>query len=319
MKHKLICVGQTSFTGQSPHHLPILDKHFTLENYDAERTYSKSDTFFYREKFEGIERLLDTGCKMIKDELWEQGYQNTSTLDSQQSVACCVGDSQNFIRVPKWFWYEEHQSQREQKPNEIIFKHKESKFLMQIGLSNKRRRRLYEELLQQNLLQDSLYSFLEKGISLEGPIVYNPQHKPINQRAYNKEWYERTFCTVAVECSYLEGHGAIDAFITEKTFKPIMYGHPFVVYGDANTLSTLRTWGFSTFDNLFDETYDSMSSYEEKVKDITRQLKNLKCHYDPETKEKIRYNFARFWNSELVEQGMVKELINPIKEFISKT
>ena len=42
-------------------------------------------------------------------------------------------------------------------------------------------------------------------------------------------------------------------FITEKTFKPIMYGHPFIVLGNPGIMSQLESWGFMTFNNLFDQ------------------------------------------------------------------
>ena len=44
--------------------------------------------------------------------------------------------------------------------------------------------------------------------------------------------------------------------LTEKTFKPIALGMPFVMTGPANSLRYLRSYGFKTFDTVWDESYD---------------------------------------------------------------
>lgn len=45
-------------------------------------------------------------------------------------------------------------------------------------------------------------------------------------------------------------------FITEKTYKPIVLEHPFIIYGCPGTLEYLRTQGYETFPEFFDESYD---------------------------------------------------------------
>lgn len=46
--------------------------------------------------------------------------------------------------------------------------------------------------------------------------------------------------------------------ITEKTFRPIIYKRPFVILGSPNTLKFLKTIGFKTFSDFWDESYDSI-------------------------------------------------------------
>ena len=46
-------------------------------------------------------------------------------------------------------------------------------------------------------------------------------------------------------------------FITEKTFKPLYYLHPFLIAGCAGTLSYLKTQGYETFPEWFNESYDN--------------------------------------------------------------
>ena len=44
--------------------------------------------------------------------------------------------------------------------------------------------------------------------------------------------------------------------LTEKTFKPIAMGMPFVIVGTRGSLEYLRSYGFRTFEGIWDESYD---------------------------------------------------------------
>jgi hypothetical protein len=46
------------------------------------------------------------------------------------------------------------------------------------------------------------------------------------------------------------------AFLTEKTFKPIKHGQPFVIVGGPGSLQVLRDLGYRTFDHAIDNSYD---------------------------------------------------------------
>ncbi len=48
-----------------------------------------------------------------------------------------------------------------------------------------------------------------------------------------------------------------EMFISEKTTRPILYLHPFIIFGTNNVLSTLRGLGFETFGDFWDENYDT--------------------------------------------------------------
>lgn len=45
-------------------------------------------------------------------------------------------------------------------------------------------------------------------------------------------------------------------FLTEKTYKPILNLHPFIIWGNPSSLKYLRSIGYKTFPNMFDESYD---------------------------------------------------------------
>lgn len=61
-------------------------------------------------------------------------------------------------------------------------------------------------------------------------------------------------------------------FITEKTYKPILMGHPFMIIGNPNILSYLQRKGYFTFPELFDESYDNRLSTKDRLKIIINNL-----------------------------------------------
>jgi len=63
--------------------------------------------------------------------------------------------------------------------------------------------------------------------------------------------------------------------LTEKTFKPIALGMPFVLVGTQGSLEYLRSYGFKTFGHLWDEGYDTIEDPHERIQAISRLLKNL--------------------------------------------
>jgi len=63
--------------------------------------------------------------------------------------------------------------------------------------------------------------------------------------------------------------------LTEKTFKPIALGMPFVLSAPAGSLAYLRQYGFKTFDSVWDESYDAQPHDERRVTVLTRLLADL--------------------------------------------
>lgn len=66
--------------------------------------------------------------------------------------------------------------------------------------------------------------------------------------------------------------------LTEKTFKPIALKMPFVIVGTQGSLAYLRSYGFRTFGDLWDESYDSEPDdlrRLERIADLLHQLDQL--------------------------------------------
>jgi hypothetical protein len=64
-------------------------------------------------------------------------------------------------------------------------------------------------------------------------------------------------------------------FITEKTYKPIYTCQPFIIVGNAYTLSKMKQLGFKTFDKWWDESYDDEPDLEIRMQKITKVLEEI--------------------------------------------
>jgi hypothetical protein len=63
--------------------------------------------------------------------------------------------------------------------------------------------------------------------------------------------------------------------ITEKTFKAIALEMPFVLMAPAGSLEYMRSYGFRTFSDIFDESYDEETDDIRRVEKVVQLLKDL--------------------------------------------
>ena len=88
-----------------------------------------------------------------------------------------------------------------------------------------------------------------------------------------KEPYLNTYFSLITETLFYE-HGN---YISEKSFKGIAHLHPFVILGKPGILKQLKKWGFKTFSEFWDESYDDIENNSErilKVFEVTKSLVN---------------------------------------------
>ena len=84
--------------------------------------------------------------------------------------------------------------------------------------------------------------------------------------------YENSYFSIVSETCFFENVGR--AF-TEKTFKPILYKHPFILIAHPNSLELLRSLGYRTFHPFIDESYDSETNNTKRLKMILSEVKRL--------------------------------------------
>ena len=66
-----------------------------------------------------------------------------------------------------------------------------------------------------------------------------------------------------------------ELFISEKIFKPILSYQPFIVLGPVNYLKRLKYYGFKTFDNFWDESYDKIEDSSKRYDKVLQTILEL--------------------------------------------
>ena len=71
-------------------------------------------------------------------------------------------------------------------------------------------------------------------------------------------------------------------FFSEKTSKALAQKHPFLLFAPPRALQQLRTMGFQTFDNVFDESYDLIEDPLQRLDAIIAEVERLCSWGDPD-------------------------------------
>ena len=108
--------------------------------------------------------------------------------------------------------------------------------------------------------------------------------------------------------------------LTEKTFKPIALGMPFVITGTQGSLEYLRSYGFKTFDTVWDESYDQEHDdilRAEKIAELLKSIDQLSEKHKQELFEQtwpiIEHNWNHFYRGGFSDILWI-ELVNMLHE-----
>jgi UDPglucose 6-dehydrogenase len=179
------------------------------------------------------------------------------------------------------------------------YKNKTANFLSYNRVIKSHRCHLVGEMLLNNLVDGNMISFVPGGelypgvITTATEVVINsiylaPATKehivPVLQVALTidhydvtqngpqvSKHYEQSLLSVITETTYECG----DVFISEKTFRAIAHGHPFIIVGPAESLQVLRRMGFETFNGIIDESYDLDYDSNTRMDKIISELKRI--------------------------------------------
>ena len=203
------------------------------------------------------------------------------------------------------------------------------KFLYLNGKSRQHRIELWKKLENNNTLPLSLHSWLDSISFAEhsipvtllpfeydspftnGGIVHLykedwPRYRQLKKDFWRNHWidghivpsqYINTYFTVVTKTT-VDG----DPFLTEKIFKPILAGHPFIALASAGFYDALHNLGFKTFSPYIDESFDHEENIHTRLTLIADQIKQL-CSSDLDaflnkTKEICLYNQHHYINSQ---------------------
>ena len=102
-------------------------------------------------------------------------------------------------------------------------------------------------------------------------------------------------------------------FITEKTYRPIINRHPFVVQSTSGFLENLHNKGFLTFSMFIDESYDTYTSIEPnrvgKLVNTANSLLKVVPKYSSEIQSIVNHNYKCLLRNARGEQRRVGKII----------
>jgi hypothetical protein len=109
-------------------------------------------------------------------------------------------------------------------------------------------------------------------------------------------------------------------FLCEKSYKPLACKHPFIMASTQGNLAYLRSQGFESFPELFDESYDDIADWQQRVDRVVELVRDFdpRSIDNPQTKEKLLYNSARFFDQQLTQQMTQQSIVAPLMNFIAQ-
>lgn len=217
--------------------------------------------------------------------------------------------------LPKILDYEENL--QEIQLGQAIFQQtqKPYKFLLLNGRLRSHRKYLIEYLDLNGLLDQGLWTWLDNSLNRASDIklIHDGENLMLSPRKvsylppeyevpryrdkigistgdftkfdlFNKEWgeiylyakpYIDTYFSVVTETVFLSPY----SFRTEKIWKPIAMGHPWICMANSGYYKDLRDLGFQTFEHIIDESFDSILDNQDRIQRISMVIKDL-CSSD---------------------------------------
>jgi hypothetical protein len=109
--------------------------------------------------------------------------------------------------------------------------------------------------------------------------------------------------------------------LTEKIFKPITAKRPFMLLGAVHNLAYLKSYGFKTFDQWIDESYDDELDPDRRIELVVAELEKLCKLKDTELAEMykemqdiLEFNFNHFYSK--FKNIIVDELVTNFKDIV---
>jgi hypothetical protein len=192
---------------------------------------------------------------------------------------------------------------------EIYSKHQKPwKFLFLNGRARPHREAALRKLRARNLLENSLWTNLDSG---NGPLRTLPTEYEVERyqnnattnhyikfELFNNEWGEIYLEPRPYINSYfsLVSETVFDmpySFRTEKTWKPILMGHPWITVANQGFYRDMRNLGFQTYSNVIDESFDTIDNGEDRLDRIVAVVNDL-CRQDLAAFLKECYNTSKY-------------------------
>lgn len=213
---------------------------------------------------------------------------------------------------------------------------REKKFLCFNRVPREHRLQLINELLKEDLVKHSYYSFY---ISSNEAASYDDypsikEHADIFPLKLNLEglygerqgielipddfkYFANSYFSVVPETTYYYNYPSeVTVFPTEKIYKCMSLKHPFIMVSRPKSLQNLRELGYKTFHPYIDESYDLIENNDTRMTAIVNEIKRLCSFSDQQwlewqsnVKDIIEHNFNVFMNPKRFSLFNISDLI----------
>jgi hypothetical protein len=209
------------------------------------------------------------------------------------------------------------------------------KFLFLNGRGRRHRQQLIQRLSP--VLDQSIWSNLDQSI---GPVkTLDPKYEfefyklnttvkldsgYVKYELFNNDWGE----IYLNSAPYLDTHFSLVTetvfdypytFRTEKIWKPIAIGHPWIAVANTGYYRDIRALGFRTFNNVIDERFDSIEDNQQRLERIALEVEWL-CEQDLAKFSEECYNVCKYNQQHLAELSVKirKEFPERFRQFINE-
>jgi hypothetical protein len=319
------------------HHTPVAGAVYLIgrrqftDNVDLVKELAKTSIVVLSNPHEGSETLHSQCVRLGYDSLIKQGKMfliGGGDMEPEYTHLCY----DSFL--PKILDYEENIAAIKHMDQIYQQKNKPYKFLFLNGRIRPHRKYLLERFRLSGLLDNTLWTNLDSNPA-DGSVLRLPDNlmqTPSAVKTLPPE-YEFSRYRDRVEVSesghykkydlfnnewgeiYLEPRAYIDtyfnlvtetvfsypwSFRTEKIWKPIAMGHPFIAVANAGYYRDLKQLGFRTFDSIIDESFDLIDNNQDRVDRVVDIVEDL-CRQNLASFLAECYNICKYNQQHLVE------------------
>ena len=166
----------------------------------------------------------------------------------------------------------------------------------------------------------------EERLTLDLETIEPTSEEQIHDTHLWTDYYLESKCLFTVQTeSIVRDNPSESHFLSEKTWKPLILGQPFITIGSPGYYEYLQSFGFKLYDEIIDYSFDKVSDNESRIEQIVIELSKLKDRNYDELysliKEKVEYNrnlaISITKNDKYIPQKF-KELYNIHKESFKK-
>ena len=329
----------------------LLSRKEVLNNVEKVRHVAEAGlaTIVFSNPAEGSETFAGQ-CLPVRDLVWQNKILLIGGGDMDSRYPCLQYDS----FLPKIFDYAENVAAAQHIDSIYQQTNKPYKFLFLNGRVRPQRKYLLERFQLNGLLDQAIWSNLDTGsaqnriIKLQQgsedlmlrpmPIRPLPQQYEVSRyknhaalptdtfaknTLFKREWgevyltpepYVDSYFSLVTETVFTYPH----SFRTEKIWKPIAMGHPWIAVANAGYYRDLRNLGFQTYQHVLDESFDSIDNDQQRIERIAEIVEDL-CQQDLTKFLKECYTVSKYNQQHLAHMRLQvrKEFPDRFSQFIN--